>query len=99
MSLSPNLLTGPMTSESKSVEVRITSHDLIINPDLSLSVNVGDGHGRCNLPQSAQDQISHSSDTSIPLFALYLRGAEKADWKKSKDLKEDLDQIIIFVSP
>ncbi|KAI0279535.1 hypothetical protein BGY98DRAFT_933190 [Russula aff. rugulosa BPL654] len=58
-------------------------------------VNVGDG--RCNLPQSAQDQISHSSDTSIPLFALYLRGAEKADWKKSKDLKEDLDQIIIFI--
>jgi hypothetical protein len=53
-------------------------------------------------PQSAQDltsqRLSHSSDTSIPLFTLYLRISEEYDRRKYELLKGDLDSILVFVS-
>ena len=53
-------------------------------------------------PQSAQDQtyqrLSHSSDTSIALFALYLRLSEGHDRKKYELLKGEIDSILVFVS-
>ena len=62
-----------------------------------------DGH--CDPLQPGQDQtsqrLSHfsSSDTSNPLFALYIQSAEKLHWEKYALWKADADQILIFVSP
>ncbi|KAI0279537.1 hypothetical protein BGY98DRAFT_423322 [Russula aff. rugulosa BPL654] len=59
-----------------------------------------DGH--CDPPQPGQDQtsqrLSHfsSSDTSNPLFALYIQSAEKLHWRKYDLWKADADQILIF---
>ncbi|KAI0267588.1 hypothetical protein BGY98DRAFT_1023217 [Russula aff. rugulosa BPL654] len=57
-----------------------------------------DGHR--DLYQPVQDQtsqrLSHPSDTSITLFALYLQRAEKLDWAAFKLLKGDTDQILVF---
>ena len=53
-------------------------------------------------PQPAKDQafqrLSHTADTSIPLFALYLRIAEKHDERRHELLTGDADQILVFVS-
>ena len=80
------------------VKVRITSRDLI---PLTLSCAVG--HYDSPQPRPAQDQtsqqLSHSSDTSIPLFAQYLQTAEEFDWRRFELLKGDSDQILVFVSP
>ncbi|KAN0106988.1 hypothetical protein V8E52_010590 [Russula decolorans] len=57
-----------------------------------------DGH--CYPPQPVQDKtsqrLSHSSDTSLPLFSLYLQRAEKLDWRRFELLKGDTDQILVF---
>ena len=50
-------------------------------------------------PRSAPNQMSHFSDSSVPLFTLYLRAAEGHDAKRLKLLKGDIDQILVFVSP
>ncbi|KAH9963782.1 hypothetical protein BC827DRAFT_1266131 [Russula dissimulans] len=49
-------------------------------------------------PPSAQYQIwqSRFSDSSGPLFAMYLRIAEEQDQKRAERLKADTDQILIF---
>ena len=61
------------------------------------------GGGRYYPPQAFQDQKwqGHSclSDSSGPLFAIYLRIAEEQDQKRVEVLKRDTDQLLIFVSP
>jgi hypothetical protein len=51
----------------------------------------------------AQRQMSqgHSnfSDSSSPLFSMYLRVAKEEDQSTAELLKADTDQILIFVSP
>ena len=42
--------------------------------------------------------LSRSSDSSVSLFALYLRIAEVHDARRLKLLKGDTDQILVFVS-
>jgi len=39
------------------------------------------------------------SDCSRPLFSMYLRISEEQDEKRAKHLKEDTDQLLVFVSP
>ncbi len=59
--------------------------------------------GRRYPPQPAQDQtsqrLSHSSDTSIALFTLYLRIPEEHDRRAYELLKGEIDSILVFVSP
>ncbi|KAI0267587.1 hypothetical protein BGY98DRAFT_938556 [Russula aff. rugulosa BPL654] len=68
--------------------------DLVI-VTLTLAV---DGHWYP--PQPAQDQtskrLSHSSDSSIALFTLYLRISEEHDRRKYELLKGELDSILVF---
>ena len=70
--------------------------DLVI-VTLTLAV---DGHWYP--PQPAEDQtskrLSHSSDSSIALFTLYLRISEEHDRRKYELLKGELDSILVFVS-
>ena len=51
-------------------------------------------------PPSAQYQMWQSSfsDSSGPLFAMYLRIVEEQDQKRVERLKADAEQILIFVS-
>ena len=53
-------------------------------------------------PQPAQDKasqrLSHSSDTSIPLFSLYIRISEEHDRRKYELFKGEIDSILVFVS-
>ncbi|KAF8499577.1 hypothetical protein F5888DRAFT_87207 [Russula emetica] len=57
-----------------------------------------DGHYYPPLP--AQDQtsqrLSHSSDSSIALFTLYLRISEEYDRRKYEVLKGEIDSILVF---
>ncbi|KAI0273964.1 hypothetical protein BGY98DRAFT_106494 [Russula aff. rugulosa BPL654] len=59
-----------------------------------------DQHGHWYPPQPAQDQtskrLSHSSDSSIALFTLYLRISEEHDRRKYELLKGELDSILVF---
>ncbi|KAI0279533.1 hypothetical protein BGY98DRAFT_968724 [Russula aff. rugulosa BPL654] len=59
-----------------------------------------DGHRDLSQPVQGQtsQRLSHSSssDTSIPLFALYLQRAEKLDGETFKLLKGDSDQVLVF---
>ncbi len=55
---------------------------------------------RYRVTPCAQDQrLSHFSDTSIPLFTLYVRVVEECDRKRLELLKGDTDQILVFVGP
>jgi hypothetical protein len=80
----------------------ITSCDSILSqrPHLSLIVLAVDGHNYP--PQPAQDKtsqrLSHSSDSSIPLFTLYLRISEEHDSRKYELLKGEIESILVFVS-
>jgi hypothetical protein len=56
-----------------------------------------------NVPQSAQNPISQASsnfsDSSGPLFNLYVKMAEEEDNKIADRWQKDADGILIFVSP
>ncbi|KAI0278383.1 hypothetical protein BC826DRAFT_658337 [Russula brevipes] len=51
-------------------------------------------------PQSAENQASRGqfqfSDSSGPLFAMYLKTAEEQDKKRAEILRTDTDQILVF---
>ncbi|KAF8476386.1 hypothetical protein DFH94DRAFT_110073 [Russula ochroleuca] len=80
LSLSSNLLTRPSPSE-----VTRRSRLTHINNIIPLSLH-----------QLKLQRLSHSSDTSVPLFTLYLRTAEDHDAIRCKELKGDIDQILVF---
>ena len=50
-------------------------------------------------PYQTSQRLFHSSDTSTPLFTLYLQIAEDYSAKILKVLEKDTDQILVFVSP
>jgi hypothetical protein len=85
------------------LKVRIASRDLIPSYRRTCHCHALAEDGHRDLYQPVQDQtsqrLSHPSDTSITLFALYLQRAEKLDWAAFKLLKGDTDQILVFVSP
>jgi hypothetical protein len=80
---------GPMSIASRDPTTTSRRHALAVD-------------GRRYPPQPAQDQtsqrLSHSSDTSIPLFTLYLRISEEHDRRKYELLKGEIDSILVFVS-
>ena len=99
-------LTRPLTSEStkstKVAEVRIASRDLILLTERNLTERNLDGHRDRYPPQPAHDQISqrlsHYSDTSIPLYTLFLRLSDEHDRRKDGLSKGEIDSILVFVS-
>jgi hypothetical protein len=91
------------------IDVRIDHPISIASRDpIPASASASDRHalavddGRRYPPQPTQDQtskrLSHSSDSSVPLFTLYLRISEEPDRRKYEHLKGEIDLILVFVS-
>jgi len=96
--LCPKLLTGPFTVKVARRLIQVCS---TCTRHVALSTLIESHCPVIVINQSTTNptpkQLSHSSDTSVPLLALYLRTAEKVAWRKYDVLKADVDQIPVFV--